>query len=99
MDGPRQVGTIGDIIASDFSMAIYCERADMRCWNHAEIDLPALRDRLGADYRLADFVARSVCSKCGARWPRVSVRVQPRHTGGKPPSRLVRRTGRDQRSV
>jgi len=82
MDGPRQVGTIGDIIASDFSMAIYCERADIRCWNHAEVDLPALRDQLGADYRVADFVARSVCSRCGARWPRVGIRVQPIHTGG-----------------
>jgi len=29
-------------------MAIYCERADIKCWNHAEVDLPALRDRLGA---------------------------------------------------
>ncbi|HEY7990524.1 MAG TPA: hypothetical protein VID77_03960 [Stellaceae bacterium] len=82
MDGPKQVGTIGDVIADGLSMAIYCERADVRCWNHTEVDLPALSDRVGADYRVADFVARSVCSRCGARWPRVGIRMQPRHTGG-----------------
>jgi len=31
------------------------------------------------DYRIDDFVARSVCSKCCARYPKVSVRVQPIH--------------------
>jgi len=37
MDGPKQVGTIGDIIAGGLSMAVYCQRADIKCWNHAEI--------------------------------------------------------------
>jgi hypothetical protein len=38
--------------------------------------------RYGPNYRIADFVARSRCSKCGAKWPQLSVRVSPIQTGG-----------------
>lgn len=77
---PPQVGTIGSIIADGHRMTIYCDAMD--CRNSANVNLEALRDRLGVDYRVADFVGRSKCSKCGARWPKISVRVAPIHTGG-----------------
>ena len=37
----------------------------------------ALKARLGADYPVADLVARAVCSECGARWPKISITVHP----------------------
>jgi hypothetical protein len=37
----------------------------------------ALQARLGADYPVADLVARAVCSECGARWPKMSITVHP----------------------
>jgi hypothetical protein len=52
------------------------------CRNNADVDLEALARELGPDYRIADFVARSRCSKCGAKWPQLSVRVSPIQTGG-----------------
>jgi len=70
---PPQVGTIGSTIAAGLKMWISCDA--IGCRNNADVDLLALRDQLGADYRIADFVARSLCSKCGARWPQLSVRV------------------------
>jgi hypothetical protein len=76
---PPQVGTIGSTIATGLKMWISCDA--IGCRNNADVDLLALRDQLGADYRIADFVARSRCSKCGARWPQLSVRVSPIHTG------------------
>jgi hypothetical protein len=42
------------------------------CRNNADVNLLALRDQLGADYRIA-CVARSRCSKCGAGRPKPSV--------------------------
>jgi hypothetical protein len=76
---PQHVGTLGDTIASGFNMSIYCEAMD--CHHGARVDLGALRDGLGADYRVADFVDRSVCGRCGARWPQISIRVSPIQTG------------------
>ena len=61
-------------------MSISCDA--IGCRNNADVDLEALRDQFGGDYRIADFVARSRCSKCGARWPQLSVRVSLIHTGG-----------------
>ena len=75
-----QVGAVGGLIAGGLKMSISCDA--IGCRNNADVDLLALRDQLGADYRIADFVARSRCSKCGARWPQLSVSVSPMHTGG-----------------
>ena len=61
-------------------MSIYCDAMD--CHHGASIDLIRLRDTLGADLRVADFVERSKCSRCGARWPKLSIRVAPINTGG-----------------
>jgi hypothetical protein len=54
----------------------------MGCHHRKTVDLEALARDLGADYRIADFVARSKRSKCGAKWPQLSARVGPIHTGG-----------------
>lgn len=75
---PPHVGTIGGVIRDRHAMMIYCE--SHTCLHGAPVDLEALRDRLGSDYRVADFVARSVCSKCGARWPKISIKVS--HASG-----------------
>ena len=56
-------------------MMIYCE--NHRCLNGAPVDLRALCARYGDDFPVADFVARSVCSQCGARWPNVTIKVSP----------------------
>jgi hypothetical protein len=77
---PLQVGTIGDTIAARLHMTLYCDA--MGCHHSQAVDLEALSRELGADYPVADFVARSRCSKCGAKWPQLSVRVGPIHTGG-----------------
>jgi hypothetical protein len=79
-DRPPQVGTIGDTIAARLHMTLYCDA--MGCRHSQPVDLEALRDQFGPDYGVADFVARSRCSKCGAKWPQLSVRVGPIHTGG-----------------
>jgi len=62
-----QVGTIGSVIAGGLKMWI--SRDAIGCCNNADVGLLALRDQLGADYRIADFVARSRCGKCGANRP------------------------------
>lgn len=77
---PPQVGTIGNAIANGHHMTVYCDA--MGCRNKADVNLEAMREQLGADYRVADFVARGKCSRCGARWPQISIRVAPINTGG-----------------
>ena len=77
---PPQVATVGSIIAGQLHMTIVCDA--MGCHNRKTVDLVALRRELGENYRIADFVARSCCGKCGAKWPQFSVRVGPIQTGG-----------------
>jgi len=79
---PPQVGAIGSTITAGLKMWISWDA--IGCRNNADVDLLALRDQLGADDRIADFVARSRCSKCRAKWPKLPVRVSPIHTGGMP---------------
>ena len=70
---PPQVGTIGGLIAQELRLTIYC---DVRECHHSQtLDLEALARELRPGYRLADFVARSRCTECGAKSPRLSVRV------------------------
>jgi len=80
MTGPRQVGTIGSTIADGLHLTIYCDQ--FGCRNYRTLDLEDLKTRYGQDFRVADCVGRSKCSKCGARWPRVSIRFAPIDTGG-----------------
>jgi len=61
-------------------MTIYCDAIGGR--HDHTLDFDAMSRELGPGYRVADFVARSRCSKCGAKWPQLSVRVSPIQTGG-----------------
>jgi hypothetical protein len=45
------------------------------CYHRARLDLKDLAARLGPELPLADLVARSVSSECGARWPRISISI------------------------
>ena len=48
------------------------------CRSHrARIDLEAIAERYGAELAVAEFVNRSVCSECGARWPNISISLEP----------------------
>jgi hypothetical protein len=51
------VGTIGSTIARGFKMWISCDAIGYR--NTADLNLTDLRDRLGTDYPVVDFVARA----------------------------------------
>lgn len=80
---PLQVGTIGSLIAERLRLTISC--GPRECGHDHTFDLEALKKlagELGPDNRIADLVARSRCSECGAKWPQLSVRVGPVHTGG-----------------
>jgi hypothetical protein len=61
-------------------MTMVCDA--MGCHHRKTVDLDALAQELGPDCAISDLVARSRCSKCGAKWPKLSVRVGPIHTGG-----------------
>jgi hypothetical protein len=77
---PPQVGTIGSTIADGLHMTIVCDA--MGCHHRKTVDLEALARELGPYYAISDFVARSRCGKCGAKWPKLSVKVGAIHTGG-----------------
>lgn len=83
---PPHVGTIGSTIRVGHEMMVHCDNRE--CLHRALIDLQALRDRLGEDYPIADFVARARCSECGARWPALSISVHPIRAGR--PTELAR---------
>ena len=59
-------------IADGLHMTIVCDA--IGCHNRKTVDLEVLSRELGEDYRIADFVARARCSKCGAKWPKLSVK-------------------------
>lgn len=65
---------------SDLHLTIYYDVRE--CHHSTTADLEALRSELSEDYRIADFVARAKCSKCGPKWPKLSVKVGVIHTGG-----------------
>jgi hypothetical protein len=41
-----------------------------------------LDERYGVELSVAEFVNRSVCSECGARWPKISISLEPVSTRG-----------------
>ena len=76
---PRQlVGTFADLILYNHELTVYCDA----CQHRAPVSVPALADRLGENCRVQAFIERAVCSKCGARWPKLSVTVVPVKTSG-----------------
>jgi hypothetical protein len=46
------------------------------------IDREAIAERYGVELPVAEFVNRSVCSECGARWPNISISLEPVSTRG-----------------
>jgi hypothetical protein len=43
----------------------------------ARIDIEAIAEHYGEELSVAEFVNRSVCSECGARWPDISISLEP----------------------
>jgi hypothetical protein len=48
----------------------------------ARVDLEAIAERYGVELNVAEFINRSVCSECGARWPNISISLEPVSTRG-----------------
>ena len=76
---PRQlVGTFADLMRYGHELTVNCDA----CLHRSPANVPALATRLGERYRVQAFIERAVCSKCGARWPKLSVTVVPMKTSG-----------------
>lgn len=61
------INTIQELIDHRHTAMIYCHNP--RCHHRAELDLKALRDRLGPDHTLLyeDVRYKFVCGRCGGR--------------------------------
>jgi hypothetical protein len=70
---PPHVGTIGGKIRIGHGLTLYCENRD--CRHRATLELPAISKRYGEELSVAAFMARAVCSECGARWPNLDMKV------------------------
>jgi hypothetical protein len=71
---PREfVGTFADLIHLGHELTVNCDA----CQHRTAVSVLALAERLGKNYRVQAFIERAVCSKCGARWPDLSVTVTP----------------------
>src|SRR6516165_8295721 len=77
---PNYVGTIGGTIRMGHGLWVHCDNRE--CLHRARIDLEAIAERYGAELSVAEFVNRSVCSECGARWPNISISLEPGGTRG-----------------
>ena len=70
---PPHVGTIGDKVRIGHGIWINC--LNQECLHRARVDLALLVERYSAALPVAELVKRAVCSKCGSRWPRLSITV------------------------
>jgi hypothetical protein len=76
---PRQlVGKFTGLIRYGHELTANCEA----CQHRAPVSVPTLAARLGESYRLQALIERAVCSKCRARWPKLSVTAVPIRTSG-----------------
>ncbi len=75
---PRLVGTLADLILLGHELTVNYES----CLHRAGVTVRALAAPLGEHYRVQAFIERAVCSKCGARWPNLSVTVIPARATG-----------------
>jgi hypothetical protein len=62
---PTYIGTIGGTIRTGHGLHLYC--LNRECHHRATLDMEAITARYGADLAVAEFMARAVCSECGAR--------------------------------
>ena len=72
---PNHVGTIGGTIRMGHGLWVHCDNRE--CLHRAHIDLEAIAEHYGEELSVAEFVNRSVCSECGARWPDISISLEP----------------------
>jgi hypothetical protein len=72
------IGSFADLIRLGHELTVNCDS----CRHRAVVSVPALATRLGDNYRVQAFIERSICSKCGARWPKLSVTVTPERSVG-----------------
>jgi hypothetical protein len=70
---PPHVGTLESTIRMGYGLWVHCDNRE--CHHRVKLDLEDLASRLVPELPLADLVARSVCSECGARWPRISISI------------------------
>ena len=71
---PNHVGTIGGTIRMGHGLWVHCDNRE--CLHRARVDLEAIAERYGVGLSVAEFVNRSVCSECGARWPNISITLE-----------------------
>lgn len=73
----QSISTLGAIISDGYRITAYCENVD--CRHQVELDLPALAERLGADFPTVGdpnpLVAKLRCNACG--WKRIGLIVSP----------------------
>jgi hypothetical protein len=67
------VGTLAHVMLSDQYLLMYCES----CHHRTSVDLLAQVEAHGEAYSLQTFIDGAVCSKSGARWPKLSVTLTP----------------------
>lgn len=81
---PRKVGTLGAQVRLGHCLTIYCV-ACTRSTRLLPAQVSALAAKHGADLTLCDFLDRSVCKVCGARWPWLDLTLSPytAHGGGR----------------
>ena len=72
---PNHFGTIGGTIRMGHGLWIHCDNRE--CLHRARIDLEAIAERYSEELSVAEFVNRSVCSEYGARWPNISISLEP----------------------
>jgi hypothetical protein len=77
---PAHVGTIGGTIRMGHGFWVHC--GNPQCRHRARVDMEAIAKRFGESLAVAEFVSRSVCSECGARWPDISITIEPVSTRG-----------------
>lgn len=71
---PRYLaGTLAHLLNSGQEVVVHCES----CWHRAPVDLRIEIEFHGEAYSLQSFIDGVVCSKCGARWPKLNVSVMP----------------------
>ncbi|WP_226581375.1 hypothetical protein [Acuticoccus sediminis] len=65
MNTPRTIATLGDLIDAGYTMTGWCRH----CAKLRDLDLPAIADRLGRDFKPSTYGGRLPlrCVKCGRR--------------------------------
>ncbi len=75
-----RVGTVGDLIRERRTIWLDCAKRH----HSAEMDPTAVAAAHGSDLAVQRFLERTRCTKCGARYPEVDLKVPPVSRGGLP---------------